>query len=114
MNKRLEARARGPVFWFLMLDEARERGDGKEAAQARRELRRLGLKGYVLAQGATEGWTIPEAVMRLRPLRLNYEALRKRPCPGREALHGAVSSQTHRKPKHSGVLFPLANRNMIR
>jgi hypothetical protein len=32
-----------PVYWFLILDHAIERGDLDQAARARRELKRLGV-----------------------------------------------------------------------
>ena len=33
-----------PVYWFVLLDSARDRGDYEAAAEAKRELERLGVK----------------------------------------------------------------------
>ena len=33
-----------PAYWFIALEQARERGDSRRAAEAKRELERLGAK----------------------------------------------------------------------
>ena len=33
-----------PTYWFVILEIARERGDFKRAAEAQRQLRRLGVR----------------------------------------------------------------------
>lgn len=38
-----DAARRQPIYWFALLEEAVERGDHAIAAEAQRELRRLGV-----------------------------------------------------------------------
>jgi hypothetical protein len=40
-----------PVFWFVRLENARERNDYEQAAEAVRELRRLGMDIRFLPEG---------------------------------------------------------------
>jgi hypothetical protein len=42
-----------PVYWFVVLDDAREQRDYERAAEAIRELRRLGVVVRFSARGAS-------------------------------------------------------------
>ena len=42
-----------PVFWFVRLEKAREREDHERAAEAIRELRRLGVEVRFKPQGVS-------------------------------------------------------------
>lgn len=44
-----------PTFWFASLEVARERGDFERAAEAKRQLRRLGVIVHFERPAAKEG-----------------------------------------------------------
>ena len=59
-NKPHDNESRGhqnaPVYWFALMEIARERGNFEQAAEAKRELQRLGVRvSYERPQGVAHG-----------------------------------------------------------
>ncbi len=49
-----------PIYWFVVLTEAKERGDFARAAEAQKELDRLGIRiSYRATKSATEQPGVP-------------------------------------------------------
>jgi hypothetical protein len=48
-----------PVYWFCLLEEAMDRGDLEAAAEAQRELARLGLRVAYDRRGAQRREAVP-------------------------------------------------------